>query len=444
MGLLIESIIWNGLAIDKDFKVWQVKEEPISILHMPYQDLKKQIHMAATRARTIAEWQRESTTRMEDLIEIDRKASVVNPDMDEEDKGIVKNIQCGGSMGKQYISTFNDAYEEKCNYCRNGPSTGMHIRWECAHFEPIRQETDKALAEIPRKYLSDPIKCGIGPAMVIDDELAFWGTEVDSNEKEEIKKILGVNLELRRGGEDGDETRRRKKAAKLIDDPKRGNRNARQTMLKHKQAHGSGCMPTFPTEQDINVAMEGHNEDHMIQAYGDGSMTTPTNWWAGLGGFGAWIPNWNLPGQEKEHRKEQDLHGPTLGQTGTSTRHELMAWIAILAEPVRVMYATDSAAMLTKAKQLLSKAKQREEARASGKPVKAGCPFKKPWRLQTDGDLWEVAWEAIHKRGIHNQDLRKVKGHATHEDVRNGTSTKADKEGNDRNNKVINSSFVCH
>ena len=112
-----------------------------------------------------------------------------------------------------------------------------------------------------------------------------------------------------------------------------------------------------------------------------------------------------------------------------------MAWIAALAKPIRTMFATDSAAMLCKAKQLLTKAVQREEALRKGKPIKAGCPFKKPWRLQTDGDLWEVAWEAIQTRGIRNQDLRKVKGHATAEDVRKGVSTEDDKRGNDRSDE---------
>ena len=71
-------------------------------------------------------------------------------------------------MGKQHIAMFNNAYEDKCNYCSNGPSTGTHIRWECVYFEPTRQETDKAMADIPRTYLSDPIKCGIAPAMNIE------------------------------------------------------------------------------------------------------------------------------------------------------------------------------------------------------------------------------------------------------------------------------------
>lgn len=55
-----------------------------------------------------------------------------------------------------------------------------------------------------------------------------------------------------------------------------------------------------------------------------------------------------------------------------------MAWIAVSAKPIRAMYATDSAAMLNKAKQLMIKAEQREEAIRKGKPVHIGCPFKKP------------------------------------------------------------------
>ena len=106
-------------------------------------------------------------------------------------------------------------------------------------------------------------------------ELAYWGTEVDRHETPETKRRLGINLELSDGGNDCDETRRMEKAVKLIKDPMRGNRNARQTMLKHKQAHGVGCMPTFPTEQEIAEAMEGYEDGHMVQVYGDGSLTTP-------------------------------------------------------------------------------------------------------------------------------------------------------------------------
>ena len=61
--------------------------------------------------------------------------------------------------------------------------------------------------------------------------------------------------------------------------------------------------------------------------------------------------------------------------------------------------------------------------------MKMRNPFKKPWGLQRDGDLWEQAWTAVIKRGAANQDLRKVKGHATLEDVQQGKATAEDKYG---------------
>ena len=74
--------------------------------------------------------------------------------------------------------------------------------------------------------------------------------------------------------------------------------------------------------------------------------------------------------------------------------------------------------------------------KANGTIVKRGNPFGKAWGLQVDGDLWEVAWNAVLKRGIGNQFLRKVKGHATEDDVRKGIATKEDREGNDISDKL--------
>ena len=203
-------------------------------------------------------------------------------------------------------------------------------------------------------------------------------------------------------------------------------------MLMYKEAHGSGVMPSFPSEQQIAEAMEGHEPEYLVPVFGDGSQTTPETWWAALGGHGAWIPRWDRREEAMPHRGEEDMYGPTIGQTGSSTRHELMAWITVLAKPIRSMYATDSAAMMDKAKQLLAKAEERQHSISRGRRYKEGCPFKKPWGLQKDGDLWEVAWDAILKRGIGNQDLRKVKGHATEDDIRAGRSNEYDRDGNDR------------
>ena len=50
---------------------------------------------------------------------------------------------------------------------------------------------------------------------------------------------------------------------------------------------------------------------------------------------------------------------------------------------------------------------------------------------------WEQAWIAVMKRGTGNQSLRKVKGHATEEDIEKGISDLEDKEGNGVSDKLV-------
>ena len=276
-------------------------------------------------------------------------------------------------------------------------------------------------------------------------------------------------------------------------------------MLKHKAAHGSGVDPSFPDGNGIESSMRGYPSDHWVNIYGDGSYTSPTLWWAALGGYGIWMPEWPQPsqddqcdtlGQDHTHGTqvqmlqqepssgssgrnesssshsvdfregaissfgsrncsnsgmssscsnrgregtwggnisshpgvgldhvrtlnalplsesssgipslpEEDLrqqpalrettsyHGPAIGQTGTSTRQELTAWITVLTIPCRSCYATDSASVFNKALRLIKAAEEKIVEDSMGASIKRGNPFKKPWGLQVDGDLWEQAW----------------------------------------------------
>ena len=115
------------------------------------------------------------------------------------------------------------------------------------------------------------------------------GDEVD----EKTKRLLGRDMELHTPGDDADKTDARKKALEITQDRKREGRNARQTMLMHKEANGSGIDLDFPDAAQIDVSMAGYDQDHMVDVYGDGSHTTPTKWWAALGGYGVWVPDWN-------------------------------------------------------------------------------------------------------------------------------------------------------
>ena len=66
-------------------------------------------------------------------------------------------------------------------------------------------------------------------------------------------------------------------------------------------------------------------------------------------------------------------------------------------------YATDSAALIAKAKKLLQVASNIEDLQARNISVPSTNPLGRRWSLQPDGDLWELAWTAILKRGTKNQ-----------------------------------------
>ena len=87
---------------------------------------------------------------------------------------------------------------------------------------------------------------------------------------------------------------------------------------------------------------------------------------------------------------------------------------------------------MSKAVKLIEAAEKYERGRANGSTQYMKNPFRKPWGLQTDGDLWEQAWLAVLKRGPGNQKVRKVKGHATAEDVEKGIATQEERVDNDK------------
>ena len=179
--------------------------------------------------------------------------------------------------------------------------------------------------------------------------------------------MLGENLELHTPGSDARKSEERQAAFGISDDPDVVGYNARQIMLKYKEAHGSGQNLEFPGDEEIQRNMHGYPEDYKVDIFGDGSYTSPTVWWAALGGFGIWVPDWNDGTEHSKERETASYHGAALGQTGTSTGQELTAWIRVLAIPCRSMYATDSASMLSKAMKLITAAEKEQRKRNKAK-----------------------------------------------------------------------------
>ena len=139
----------------------------------------------------------------------------------------------------------------------------------------------------------------------------YWGQDFDDDTEESIKRLIGKENTLEREGQNRDETDAMKAAKAILDQQEMKPLNARQIMLKHKQAFGSGSDLTFPTYEDIDAYMSQHQErnptacdlgvpggvDHptirdsgvtdglnaleepsngTVHIYGDGSHTTPT------------------------------------------------------------------------------------------------------------------------------------------------------------------------
>ena len=139
IGLLIEALVWNGLVIDQNLNIWQQKEEPLNIIATPYQSLKMLVLAMAARSRTKAEWVRNNskTTR---TVEIDRDATQLSDDLEDEQKSLVRTSMMGGTMTNQSIAVFNEDVDEMCTYCGEQPGTADHIKWACSFFEPTRQQ----------------------------------------------------------------------------------------------------------------------------------------------------------------------------------------------------------------------------------------------------------------------------------------------------------------
>ena len=111
--------------------------------------------------------------------------------------------------------------------------------------------------------------------MKADGKTTYWGKQLPAIANDKTKTLLGVNLERHKPGKDQQITEDRKLALAILDEP--GNKwlNARQILLKIKQAHGSGIVLTFPNQVHIEEAMEGHGENVQVRIYGDGSVTSP-------------------------------------------------------------------------------------------------------------------------------------------------------------------------
>eukprot|EP00973_Karenia_brevis_P031134 4295146-Karenia_brevis.AAC.1 len=159
-------------------------------------------------------------------------------------------------------------------------------------------------------------------------------------------------------------------------------------------------IPQYPTNIDA------HPEKPNV--YTDGSLTLPKQVKFGLSAAGVWWPGrTQISEMEKDfmHIKEEangikqwaNLPGPST----SSTRPELLGFCLAMLADVPVHVGIDNSAVVENGNKLIQQLQHNHDYTPST-----------PYLLQTDGDLWDIAHNAIKTRGPDSVCITKVKGHA--------------------------------
>ena len=333
------------------------------------------------------------------LTEIDRIAMLHHvAKLCKDDLVYLRSVQCVGRCGKAELFDMGLRADAICDYCLEARCTYEHQIWVCPHFQKIREEAAPDLAKGPMRYLHLAVRRGIAPAMTCRHGRAYWGTNVlaaaDHVTTDELK-LLGSLDEWPTTA-----------ARKLIGRATDLGFNARQVIANARGPFGQGVNP------DIPDGVEGASPDD-INRFSDGSLKSPTNPAWALGGFGVWRPMqhdgqrdddvtstviadaaYQLSSNSAHLYRDQDgegLFGKLPGQRYSSTRTEVAGLISAIIEPVAVHVGLDNAAAVKKATNLLGEASRRVNHDDEHWWLR-GNPCKRPWALQTDGDLWELFW----------------------------------------------------
>ena len=160
--------------------------------------------------------------------------------------------------------------------------------------------------------------------------------------------------------------------------------------------------------------------------YTDGALKNPqVQAWC-LGGLGIWWPGRDLDNHPctqvedtfstyvQEHGGVS-LWGSATGHRSSSTRTELAAGIVAATNSIGIHQGSDSMAYVKKFNQIRD---------GDFRP-------KRPWNLQTDGDLWEILDNILKGRGPASLKVSWCKGHATQKHIDENKTSVEKKAGND-------------
>ena len=124
------------------------------------------------------------------------------------------------------------------------------------------------------------------------------------------------------------------------------------------------------------------------------------------------------------------MWGKMHGQRCSSTRMEIAGLINSMTRAIPLHIGIDSASTIAKATKLQEEAKRRCQSDMVNWWLRRN-PYRRPWGLQADGDLWRLYWQGLMERGPQSILICKVKAHATDQHVKDNLVKIEDKQGND-------------
>ena len=91
-------------------------------------------------------------------------------------------------------------------------------------------------------------------------ERTYWGLDFDEDTTDEVKALVGKDNILDLGATSGNETEAIQLATLILDDTANEHLNARQTMLRQKDAFGTGIDPSCPDVYTSKIFENNFNE----------------------------------------------------------------------------------------------------------------------------------------------------------------------------------------
>ena len=439
VGFLIGDLMRWNIQFDSAFNIYDTNEVPIDVWNMPWQHLKKAVFDLLTRTRD---------GKVDDYRTFAGQFNELDYDIIKKVKGqlgckeqkVYMHIATGGFWGEDHIQ---EAYSTSgcCPHCGCKDVSTKHILWECPVIKQSRSFND--LSEINHEHLPQPIANGLPLAMSATFDKTYWGEDSGQGD-EAMKTVLGMP-----------ETRRDKDIAEsnnyLLNELLVRSDSATINNVNARQAFG--FLRNLNGETSSSLPFKCHAlAPSEINVFTDGSWVNPKKWFLGMGGAGVFWPGRVLSrsgcnqtltrvhllnkGEEEVAFHKQELDGVRLwtkvsAYNGNSTRAELTAGLMALMAEGPVHIGSDSRAFVDRANAIINRIHKHK-------------PFKKPWGVVSDGDLWEFFVKAVKQKGTKSIRISWVKGHATEANIKQGTSDPIKKYGNDTADTTANEGAELH